>query len=105
MPSELSLSEDLPVGHVILTVKTSDPDTPTRITYSLSGDDAEKFNLDPDTGVLSLTYLLDRETKSRYQLRIQASDGVQMAESLLTIVVSYLLYFYLCLYCRFCVFK
>lgn len=97
MPSELSISEDLPVGHVVTTVKTTDPDTPTRITYSLSGKDAEKFNLDPDTGVLSLTDLLDRETKSKHKLNIQASDGIQKTETCLTIIVSYpifLLYFY-----------
>lgn len=88
MSTELSVSEDLPVGHVVTTVKATDPDTPTRITYSLSGEDSEKFNLDPDTGVLSLTDLLDRESKSKHKLYIQASDGIQKAETCLTIVVS-----------------
>lgn len=89
MSTELSVSEDLPVGHVVTTVKATDPDTPTRITYSLAGEDAEKFNLDPDTGVLSLTDLLDRETKAKHKLYIQASDGIQKAETCLTIVVSH----------------
>ncbi len=88
MPTELSVSEDLPIGHVLTTVKASDPDTPTRITYSLGGEDAQKFNLDPDTGVLSLTDLLDRETKSKHKLYVQASDGIQKAETCLTVLVS-----------------
>lgn len=88
MPAELSVSEDLPVGHVITTVKATDPDSRTRITYSLTGEDAGKFYLDADTGVLSLIDLLDRETKSKHKLLIQASDGVQKTETSLVVSVS-----------------
>ena len=88
MPTELFISEDLPIGHVVTKVKTTDPDTPTRITYSLFGDDVNKFSLDPDTGVLSLTEVLDRETKAKHKLYIRASDGIQKAETLLTVIVS-----------------
>lgn len=88
MPMEFSVSEDLPIGHVVTTVKVTDPDTPTRITFSLIGGDREKFHLDADTGVLSLTDLLDRETKSKHKLIVQANDGIQKTEATLTITVS-----------------
>lgn len=89
-PTEFSVSEDLPVGHVVTTVKVTDPDSPTRITFSLVAGDVEKFHLDADTGVLSLIDLLDRETKSKHKLIVQASDGIQKTEATFTITVSQL---------------
>ena len=91
MPTEFSVSEDVPIGHVVTTVKVTDPDTPTRITFSLIAGDREKFHLDADTGVLSLTDLLDRETKSKHKLIVQANDGIQKTEATFTITVSLIL--------------
>ncbi|KAL6955121.1 Protocadherin Fat 4, partial [Sarracenia purpurea var. burkii] len=88
MPTEFSVSEDVPIGHVVTTVKVTDPDTPTRITFSLIAGDREKFHLDADTGVLSLTDLLDRETKSKHKLIVQANDGIQKTEATFTITMK-----------------
>lgn len=50
-----------------------------------------KFLLEPSTGKLILNDTLDRETKSKYELRIRVSDGVQYTEAYATIQVRNLL--------------
>jgi protocadherin Fat 4 len=87
-PTEYSVSEDLPTGQMVATLRASDPDTLGHLTYSLvSGDDGH-FQLDTaDTGVVRLKEALDRETRDTYRLQVRASDGVQHTDTVVTIKV------------------
>lgn len=95
MPHEFSVSEDLPTGQVVATLRASDPDTPGPLSYSIVSGDEGRFLLDPTTGELRLRDSLDRETKDTYRVQVRASDGVQSAETIITITVSTQLLCYL----------
>lgn len=88
MPHEHSVSEDLPAGQVVATLRASDPDTPGPLSYALVSGDEGRFQLDAVTGELRLRDSLDRETKDNYRVQVRASDGVQSAETIITILVS-----------------
>lgn len=53
-----------------------DSDKNGEITYSIiRGDHREQFEIDPDTGYISVAEELDRETTSSYVLEILAKDN------------------------------
>ncbi|KAG8263943.1 hypothetical protein J6590_021610 [Homalodisca vitripennis] len=85
MPHEYSVSEDLPAGQVVATLRASDPDTPGTLSYAVVSGDEGRFELDSSTGTLRLRDSLDRETRDTYRLQVKASDGVQSAETIITI--------------------
>uniref|UniRef100_A0A1A9W0E8 Cadherin domain-containing protein n=1 Tax=Glossina brevipalpis TaxID=37001 RepID=A0A1A9W0E8_9MUSC len=87
-PLTFNVSEDLNAGHLIATIRASDPDTLGTLSYSLLGGDDGKFLLEPDTGKLRLKDALDRELKNNYKLRVRVSDGVQHTDTLIIIEVS-----------------
>ncbi len=90
----VNVTEDAPVGSVVLTVETRDADTPpnAKVTYSvLTMDDADArrtFDLDSGTGELRLTAPLDREIREEYVLDVQASDGAWKLDTTVTILVQ-----------------
>ena len=55
-------------------VAASDPDGDT-LTYTLGGDDAESFEIDPMTGQLKTKAALDAETKSSYSITVSVTDN------------------------------
>ena len=72
-----SLAENSVNGTVLGTVEASDPDGDT-LTYTIvSGNDAEAFSLDSESGELtvSTSLALDFETTPAYSLGIEVSDG------------------------------
>ena len=74
------LREDIRPGFNVLRVYAFDRDEPgnpnSQITYSIvSGDDTNRFELDPGTGQLTLAATLDFENTTNYQLGIRAADG------------------------------
>ncbi|XP_036445151.1 protocadherin Fat 4 [Colossoma macropomum] len=73
-----SIPEDAPTGSDVLLVNASDADVGQNgvISYSLSGGDGQ-FSINPATGQIITSSLLDRETRSSYQLLVVASDGGQ----------------------------
>uniref|UniRef100_A0A1B0BTW1 Cadherin domain-containing protein n=1 Tax=Glossina palpalis gambiensis TaxID=67801 RepID=A0A1B0BTW1_9MUSC len=87
-PLTFNVSEDLNAGHLIATIRASDPDTLGSLSYSVLGGDDGKFLLEPDTGKLRLKDALDRELKNNYKLRVRVSDGVQHTDTLIIIEVS-----------------
>ncbi|KAH8237858.1 hypothetical protein KR032_003993 [Drosophila birchii] len=87
-PFAYNVSEDLEIGHTIATLRAHDPDTIGSVTFLLMDGHDGKFLLEPATGKLLLNDTLDRETKSKYELRIRVSDGVQYTEAYATIEVS-----------------
>ena len=72
-----SLAENSVNGTVLGTVEASDPDGDT-LTYTIvSGNDAEAFSLDSESGelIVSTSLALDFETTPAYSLGIEVSDG------------------------------
>lgn len=63
-------------GTIIFRLNATDRDlgNNSRITYSLITD-TKDFHVDPDTGVLAVSALLDRERQELYELKIKATDG------------------------------
>lgn len=86
-PFVYNVSEDLEIGHTISTLRAHDPDTIGSVTFLLMDGHDGKFLLEPATGKLVLKDTLDRETKSKYELRIRVSDGIQYTEAYATIQV------------------
>ena len=56
-------------------VRTTDPDTGDVLTYSLSGTDADLFDIDPATGQLRTKAVLDSETRTTYKVTVDVHDG------------------------------
>lgn len=77
------------IGHTIATVRATDPDPDTMgsMIFSLIDGHDSKFMLETTTGKLQLNDTLDRETKSKYDIRIRVSDGVQYTETTVIIMV------------------
>ncbi|MBN9521050.1 cadherin domain-containing protein [bacterium] len=77
----------------VATVAATDPDAETRLVYSLAGDDAALFTIDPDTGVLAFRSApafdapSDRDGDNVYVVRVRASDGALTAEQELRVIV------------------
>lgn len=78
-----SVSEASPPGTVVLRLSASDADQPgspnAQVRYSLAprrpfDDAASLFHLDPLSGVLSTSALLDRESQARLELLVEARD-------------------------------
>lgn len=86
-PFAYNVSEDLEIGHTIATLRAHDPDTLGSVTFLLMDGHDGKFLLEPASGKLLLNDTLDRETKSKYELRLRVSDGVQYTEAYATIEV------------------
>ncbi|KAK2846728.1 hypothetical protein Q5P01_009727 [Channa striata] len=76
-PTAVSVMEDQPVGFVVLYVMARDADQGEngRVTYIIqSGNTAGTFNLNPNTGSLSIFKPLDREEQDVFNLTIIAED-------------------------------
>ena len=63
---------DRPIGDP---VKATDPDDDDVLTYSLSGTDADNFNIDPSTGQLLTKAVLDPEEQSEHVVTVEVHDG------------------------------
>ena len=80
-PYSVSVFEDAPVGTTVLIVGATDSDVGqnAQITYSLGTDGGEQehseFVINPQTGAITTTRLLDREQVSGYLLTVTARDG------------------------------
>lgn len=94
-PLRFSVSEDLGAGHTIATLHATDPDTIGTLTYTLNGAGSSSsgpsspFQLDANSGLLTLRDTLDREMKDEYELVVRASDGIQYTETTVTVQVSF----------------
>uniref|UniRef100_A0A182MY58 Uncharacterized protein n=1 Tax=Anopheles dirus TaxID=7168 RepID=A0A182MY58_9DIPT len=70
------LSEGARPGTYVVQVLANDMDEPanSRLRFYLTGNGAEDFNLDKDSGHLKTARKLDRETQSRYSLMAHVQD-------------------------------
>ncbi|XP_037118459.1 protocadherin Fat 4 [Syngnathus acus] len=71
-----TITEDAPTGTDVLLVNSSDADTGLNgvISYSLTGGHGQ-FSINPATGQIITSSLLDREERANYQLLVMATDG------------------------------
>ncbi|MGH0161647.1 UNVERIFIED_CONTAM: hypothetical protein FKN15_041317 [Acipenser sinensis] len=76
-PIAVSVMEDQPIGFVVLYVMARDSDLGEsgRVAYRIqSGNAGGRFNLNPNSGSLSIVKALDREEQGLYNLTIIAED-------------------------------
>ncbi|KFM65286.1 Protocadherin-like wing polarity protein stan, partial [Stegodyphus mimosarum] len=75
-PYTASIPEDSPVGTTVLVVEASDGDVGenSRITYSMD-EDVPEFRIDPATGAVVTTRLLNREEMAGYTIVVTAMDN------------------------------
>uniref|UniRef100_A0A8C7IX35 Protocadherin Fat 4 n=1 Tax=Oncorhynchus kisutch TaxID=8019 RepID=A0A8C7IX35_ONCKI len=73
-----TIAEDAPTGTDVLLVNSSDADVGLNgiISYSLTGGNGQ-FSINPGTGQIITSSLLDREARANYQLLVVATDGGQ----------------------------
>lgn len=72
------VNESIPVKTSVLTVIAHDPDSGKNgeVQYSIvSGNDDDKFEIEKDTGVLSVRTALDHETRELHRLIVKATDS------------------------------
>ncbi|XP_025729766.2 protocadherin Fat 4 [Callorhinus ursinus] len=71
-----TISEDAPTGTDVLLVNASDADASTNavISYRIIGGNSQ-FTINPSTGQIITSALLDRETKENYTLVVVSSDA------------------------------
>ncbi|KAM3866663.1 protocadherin alpha-8-like [Diretmus argenteus] len=78
-----SITENVPLGTTVLTVTATDADEGINgeISYSLSSKDQdhifEIFQIDSETGILTVKGQIDFEKSSAYEIRVQARDKGQ----------------------------
>lgn len=90
-----SIGESASIGASVTTVTASDPDnddsTYGSLTYSiLSGNTDNKFNINPNTGKISVAGKLNADTTSSYSLIVQAMEdsGDNSASATIDITVT-----------------
>ena len=75
----VSLEENTEAGALVATLTASDPDLGLNslLTYSLLGEDAGSFTIDPASGEVRTRWRLDREEQEEYLVVVRAEDRGQ----------------------------
>lgn len=81
--NETSITENTPLGTVVMAVKATDKDEGRNgdIEYILANDLPVPFSLGPVDGLLRISGRLDRETQSSYKLKVTAKDRGEQPRS------------------------
>lgn len=89
-PIEYKISEEIPVGSLVATLKATDPDLDSTLTYSIIGDDGHGSPLmvDAYTGNVRVRKPIDRETSPRHVIPVRVSDGVHDTDTSVVFTVS-----------------
>ena len=69
--TRLSIVENISIGTAIATVTATDLDAPEKfglISYSLSGLGSADFNIDPESGQITVSQTIDYESQSSYNV-------------------------------------
>ncbi|XP_069725590.1 protocadherin gamma-A12-like [Phaenicophaeus curvirostris] len=75
--------EDVPVGSTLVTLTATDPDDGTNghVMYSFSAKAPQIFQVDSETGAVTLLQSLDFEEGDSYELEVQAEDGGGLSDT------------------------
>ncbi|CAG5136581.1 unnamed protein product, partial [Candidula unifasciata] len=69
------LVEDVALGSTVFALNASENGTASKLRFDIvSGNDDSSFQLDPDSGIIIVVKLLDRETKSFYSLNVSVTN-------------------------------
>uniref|UniRef100_A0A3Q2U6F5 Cadherin domain-containing protein n=1 Tax=Fundulus heteroclitus TaxID=8078 RepID=A0A3Q2U6F5_FUNHE len=79
--------EDVPIDSHAFTIEATDPDGDT-LTYALSGASAAFFNVNPNTGVVTVKAALDRESGVTMSVGVTVGDGFNLTPGTLTIILN-----------------
>ncbi|XP_068447285.1 protocadherin gamma-A12-like [Clinocottus analis] len=76
-----SLPENSPAGIIVINVSATDADEGVNgdVTYHfghVSDDDINVFSIDPKSGKITVTGVIDFEERSSFEMRVQAKDGL-----------------------------
>ena len=75
-PYAFSVAEDAAAGDAVGTVSATDPDAADTLVYSITAGNGDgKFDIDDETGAITVAATLDYETMDEYTLTVQADDG------------------------------
>lgn len=86
--TEISVSEDTPIGAKIVTLTAQDLDVHKDITYYLDNISKKHFFIDPEEGDIYLTSLLDREKEGYHFIIISAEGHAKVVSSTVTLTVT-----------------
>ena len=82
--SKFKINEHSPEGTLVGTVSATDPDTDQTLSgWRIDeGNGATLFEIDPDTGVLSVvdSAALDFERRKKFSLQVSVTDGYRRSE-------------------------
>lgn len=84
---QVTIVENLPVGHIVTQVIANDVDLSPAATFRFIGKDETSFAIDRYSGIITTTKRLDYETQTVYTLRVEASDSVHQTVAELSIQV------------------
>ena len=87
-PTTHTIPENTEKGIDIGTAFTAIDANNDMLTYSLSGEDVDAFEIDPETGQLTTKEDLDFETQSTYTVIVSATDGVTTVSITVTINIA-----------------
>ncbi|XP_072266589.1 protocadherin-20 [Pyxicephalus adspersus] len=90
---EVSIEENNPVNAFLAKLYATDVDSGERgqVSYYLGADAPSYFALDKQTGILTVSTMLDREEKERYRFTVKARDsGKPPKESVATVHITVL---------------
>lgn len=89
VPIEYKIFEEIPIGSLVATLKATDPDLNSTLTYTTIDDDDESpLSLDRHTGNVRVRKPIDRETSARHVLTVRVSDGVHDSDTSVVFGVS-----------------
>ena len=90
-----SIAENAAVGTAVYTLAATDPDNSNSkygaLQYTISsGNTGDKFQINPDSGLITVASTLDRETDASYELVVKAAEesGDNTASATLTVSVT-----------------
>uniref|UniRef100_A0AC34F3S9 Cadherin domain-containing protein n=1 Tax=Panagrolaimus sp. ES5 TaxID=591445 RepID=A0AC34F3S9_9BILA len=85
-----SILENAKVGDFVTQIITYDPDTKenSKNFYSIEGDDAHYFAIDPITGNITVAKTLDREMQKLHKIKVYAQDKIWRVSASMTIFVE-----------------
>lgn len=85
--AEATIAENSPIATVVYHAVATDQDDDA-ITFSLTGDDAGAFNINAETGEVTLKAPADFETKDSYSFNVVASDGTAETTKAVTLHIT-----------------